>query len=903
MIPIHPTILRTPRFCRVVKRQFGVRIVALASLWASLIGKAQEPTVLPAVVPPAPLFPDLSTPPESLAEVKAAIGFTEDEKKVLETLTEKSTGELIEFLRIYERMGNIAMMQAVARIVQQRVPDQADALRMLQSMNQKPEIRKPGYLEEVTSRLLAGEKTTDPEAVDAQANSLIAQKQMGEAAFILERLRELNFPGVKFPFLDSLAACYFDLKRWDDAEKAFAELIRDVTYPDEMRQKADIQYEQVKIEKKIEATRKEVSNDPKKADQRSAELMTEHPRNPSVIEFRVDCLRYAGRDKDALALIENLRASWSGAAVFPYQRLLAHAQLQSRKLDAAAESFSAVVENPAFDETARLDAKKGISTTSIVRKGELAVAAADRGETDNATTLLSTLESEHANDIETTGYKAAKMARLGGGAEALDILLEKQKGWPKNQPFPLQDTLGDVHLERKEYEEARAAYQVILDDSRYDWDHRRRALDGLMNVHKTEVIDSAYTALRDRRLQRARHIRDQFKAEFGDATPEGKILDAEILFGEQKIKKAGDEFQRLEGETPPDKLFAAKSSLGSTYLRSGEWQKAIDTYSDLLDRAPAFTPYERMRARWDRRLAIPLVDPTARVITNYRTEQQGSVLGLGASYDSPWWDGWRLGAFTQNDIIYLDDPVFTPTLGSRSERSEGGVRIQRRFGPNLAAEIIAGVSKSDPLYGARFGRFLNPGLAWAVSFMGNARAMDSIPLQAANGRENQLEFQFGTPLAGPWNINVRSYAKWVSVDNISLAQGYGVDASLDYVWKTETEKRPEIDIGYLGSFQRLEYASDRNETTRALIDPNTNRHGIQLTLRKNLTDKLRLTAQAGTYYSFDESFVGYVVGVGTQYYISDDAFLFAEMRYDSDSRGADSQSGIFEANVGASISF
>jgi tetratricopeptide (TPR) repeat protein len=903
MIPIHPTVLRSPRLSRGIKRQFGVRIVALISFWASLLGKAQEPSVRPAVVPAVPLFPDLTIPPEPIAEVKAAIGFTEEERKVLETLSEKSTGELIEFLRIYERMGNLAMMQAVARIVQQRVPEQADALRLLQSMNQSPEVRKPGYLEEVTSRLLTGEKTTDPEAVAAQANSLITQKQLGEAAFILEKLRELNFPGAKFPYLDSLAACYFDLKRWDEAEKAFSELIRDVTYPDEMRQKADIHYEQVMVEKKIESTRKEVVNDPKRADERSAALMTEHPQNPSIIEFRVDCLRYAGRDKDALALIENLRASWSAKAVFPYQRLLAHAQLQSRKLDAAAETFAAVAENPAFDETARLDAQKGISTTSIIKKGELAVAAADRGETENATTLLSVLEKEHADDIETTGYKAAKMARLGGGGEALDILLEKQKVWPKNQPFPLQDTLGDVRLERKEYEEARAAYQLILDDPRYDWDHRRRALDGLVNVRKTEVLDSAYTALRDRRVQRARHIRDQFKAEFGNEISEAKILDAEILLGEQKVKRAGEDFQRLEAATPPEKLFAAKSSLGSAYLLNGDWQKAIDTYSELLDRAPAFTPYERMRARWDRRLAIPLLDPTAKVVTQYRTEEQGSLLGLGASYDSPWWDGWRIGAFTQNDVIYLDDPAFTPTLGSRSERSEGGVRIQRRFGPNLAAELIAGVSKSDPLYGARFGRFLNPGLAWAVSFMGNARAMDSIPLQAANGRENQIEFQFGTPLAGPWNINVRSYAKWVSVDNISLAQGYGVDASLDYVWKTETEKRPEIDIGYLGTFQRLKYASDVNETTRSLIDPNTNRHGIQFTLRKNLTDKLRLTAQAGTYYSFDESFIGYVLGVGTQYYLSDDALLFAEMRYDSDSRGSGAQSGIFEANVGASISF
>ena len=907
MIPHHPTILRAPWPFRRLTKAFGVRIVALASLAGQMIGRTQEPEVKAALVPamPAvPLFPDLATPADPLAEIKRAMDFTTDEKDVLANLSTLSTGKLIEYLRIYERMGNLAMIQAVARLVLTRVPDQPDAIRLTQSLTEKSTIRKPGYLEEVTTRLLAGEKTPDPEAVDAQANSLIAQKQFGEAVFILEKLRELNYPGdVQFPYLDSLAACYFDLKRWDDAETAFTQLIRDVNYPDEIRQRADGQLEQVRIEKKIEATRKAVFNDPIQADARSAALMKEHPQNPSVIEFRVDCLRYAGRDKEALELIENLRQSWTGTVVFPYQRLLAHAQLQSRKLDAAADSFSTVAENPAFDETARQDAQQGLKTTSIVKKGELAVAAADRGETTNADALLSDLESQHSTDIETTGYKAAKLARLGGGDEALRIVEEKKAAWPKDKPFPLQDALGDVLLERKEYDAARQAYQVILDDSRFDWDHRRRAMDGLKLVQKVEMLDRAYTALRDRRLQRARSIRDQIAEEFGAEIVEVKILDAEILLGAQKVKTAGAELQRLDSETPPEKLFAAKSSLGSSYLLNGEWQKAIETYSDLLDRAPAFTPYERMRARWDRRLAIPLLDPTLGVRSNYRTETQGSLLGAGGTFDGPWWNGWRVGAFTQNDIIYLDDPLFTPTLGSRTERYEGGLKVQRRFGNNLAAEIIAGASKNDPLFGARFGRFLNPGLAWSVSFMGNARSLDSIPLQAANARENQVEFQFATPLAGPWNVNVRTYAKWIHVNEVSLADGFGADALIDYVWKTETEKRPEMAFGYVGVFQRFKYASDQNELTRSMLDPKTNRHGIQFTLRKNLTDKLRLTTQAGTYYSFDESFIGYTVGVGTQYYISDDAFLFAELRYDSDSRGSSSQSGIFEANVGASISF
>ena len=917
MILYNPALLSVPRLCRRLVRQFGVRIIALASLSAQAAplqtAKRAEvieevSPILPPLVAPSnsappkamPVYPDLVTP-EKLEEVKAAGVFTAEEKIILGNLHERSTGQLVELLRIYERMGNLAMLQALAHAVLDRVPDHPDALRLSQSLQERIEVRRPGYLEEVTAKLMSGQTTSDPEAVAAQADALLMQQQPAEALYILEKLRELNFKDAPFPYLDSLASAQFDLRRWSDAERTIAEVNKDSSQPTEARQRATALLGEIAVEKRIDAARAKSTANPTDALAESAKILAALPAHPSAIAFRVEALRYAGRPAEATALIEKMRAAWRGPGPFPYQRLLAHSQLNEKRWDEAADAFRSLADNPAFDTAARADARKGITITGISRKGELAVEAADRGEADTAHALIAEIEAEFPNEPEVLGYRAAVNARLGQKDEALALLLEKKSATPAGQTFLLQDTLGDIRIERKEFDEARAAYNEILNDKKYDWDHRRRALDGMSNTRKVELLDEAFYALRDRRPGKAHAVAEQISAEFGEALPELAILRAEIMLSERKVEAAKQRLSELAGKTPPNKLFPAKSSLGSALLQSGQWQEAVDMYTDLLTRAPAFTPYELMEARWERRAAIPLLKPTLDVRGSARIENSGSVFSAESTYDSPWWNGWRLGAFAHLDMIYLDEAT-TSGIDS-NERYEGGLRAQRRLGPNLAAEVMAGASGSDPLYGARFGRFLNPGLAWAASFLGNARSTESIELEAEDAREDRLEFQFGTPLPGPWNVNARAYAKWVRVGDDDVGHAFGGSAALDYIWQTETEKRPEIAVGYFGEVERFIYASEADEEIKELIDDRTNRHGIQLGVRRNVNDHLRLNAAGGVYYAIDEKGIGWTVGLGAQYYLSDEALIYAELRYNSDSSAASIESGVFEANLGASISF
>lgn len=920
MIPWSPiTPLRRPWFAGRAIHSFGVRLVMLSGLLPAAPGTAPAAApvvpevrmpvspILPPLEPPdsrQPSYPDFASPGEKLEDIKKAAALTEEERAILSTLPEQSTGRLIEILTIYERMGNLAMIQEVGAEVLKRLPNHPQALRLTQALSDETEVRRPGYLEQTAANLLAGRRTEDPEAVDVQARSLLAQRQSSEAVLILEKLRELNFPDQPFPYLETLGFCYLDLKRWDDAQQAFQRIVEDASSPEESRSRATAQLESIKLEKRIAALRQDVLENPEKGLEISERLLTEVPEHPSVIEFRVDCLHYAGRHAEAGQFIERLRSAWKSALPFPYERLSAHTSMYLKQWDHAQAAFQSIAANPVFDDDARADAQRGVASSAIARKGEAAVAAADRGEADLAHTLLSELGAEHSAHLEVTGYRAAVLARLGARDEALRLLLDRKNDPAfRGKPFVLQDTLGDVHIQRKEFQTARAAYQEILADKTYDWDLRRHAMDGLRQVRKSEIQEDAFQALQNRRPSKARAALAELRAEFGGERNDIAILEAEIKLAEMKVSSAKKDLESLDAATPPGKLFPARSSLGAAQLRTGEWQKALDTYSDLLDRAPAFTPYEQMSARWERRLAVPLTKPTLTTNSAFRLDEDGSVLRLETDYASAWWGGWRLGGFAHLDLIYLDDAAAATTLDEVDERYEGGVRLWRKLGPRLAAEIMAGASNSEPIYGLRFGDFLNPGLIWSLSFLGNVRSTDSVRIEAVDARENRVEFQFGGPLPGPWNLDVHAYGNWMHLGGAEdIGHGYGATAVLEYVWQTETEKRPEITLGLYNEMQRFSYVSDALAEAD-LFDGDTQRHGLQLALRKNIRNQLRLEGVAGSYYAFDEHTLEFMAGLTVQYYLSDDALLFAELRYNSDSRSAGGNSGALEANVGASISF
>ena len=98
-------------------------------------------------------------------------------------------------------------------------------------------------------------------------------------------------------------------------------------------------------------------------------------------------------------------------------------------------------------------------------------------------------------------------------------------------------------------------------------------------------------------------------------------------------------------------------------------------------------------------------------------------------------------------------------------------------------------------------------------------------------------------------------------------------------------------------------ASLDRDVLDSLVDPLTHRHGLRMTIRKRLNDQWAGYIQAGVYYAVDDATLEHTAAAGAQYYLSEDALLYAELRYDSNGRALNTGNGVWEANIGGLVNF
>lgn len=848
------------------------------------------------------VMPDFAQPGEGVEEIKKPDSLSDQEQRVLQSATEMSADDLNDLLQVYERMGNVAMQQAIARLILTRTPDHPQALHLLGGIDGKAEIRKPDYLDDKAAEVRAGKASSDPEAVASQAHALVLEKQSAQAIKLLQALRDTTYRGQPFPFNEDLAYAFADSQRWSEAEAVFTAALESSDLNEAARLRLNQQLDIVRVEKRIAALRAKTYADPIAALRESEALLKELPDHPSAIVFRIECLQYAGKADEALALLKQLKAASERSPAFAFQRQLGYTFQQLKQWDEAKAIFEELRDNPVFAEDARADARKAADASDISKRGEEALMTAGFGEWEKAEAMIAQLEREHPGDLEVLSYRCGLLARTQRAEEALKLLEEKRSQLGSSgKPFPLQDTVADVYLAQKKFDQARVAYQVILDNPKYDWAMRRRALDAPAMIRRTELMEQGFTALRDRRLDRAKEAARKLNDEFGSDLRELKLLRAEILLAQYKDREATAQFEDLKKTTPKDTPFEAASSLATACLRTGRAQEAVEAYRDILAHHRAYTPYESMSARWELRAAIPLAQPHADTVVAYRSEREGHATRADVTYTSPWWGSWRAQAFTHGDFIQLKSRLNGIASPSAEERYEAGVRMQRRITQTFAAEATLGSSQNDVLYGARVGNFIAPGLNWAASFSGNARSTESLALEALDARENRFDLAFGGALPGPWNLDVRAGANWVRVGNKNVGRGLGGSVSLEYLVQSETEKRPEITVGYLGEYRRFNLA-DAGSPYARLIDTETHRHGVSVAYRRNLNEFWRLQTQAAVMYSIDESALQYNAGLSLQHYFADDFMAYIDFHYDTDARSA-VDGGAWEASVGVSKAF
>lgn len=869
-------------------------------------------------------------------EVQKSIPVKEQDSRVLHSMNAMPVEKLEELLLVYEKLDNTGMMDALVRTILKRDPKNAEALRIREDIDPKEVTRDAGYLEALSKKVLGGEVVEDTDGVGLHAGSLLEGGHADRGVALLEALRKNQFKDKPFPFLDDLAFGYAETGRLDKADAAYKSVIADPTFSAESRSEAEKALASLGTKRRIETIRRTNQGNPEEIAKASAKIAAEMPGDDDATAFRIEALSQAGHYDELISMLLAMRAKWHGQGTWPYLDDLAYAYYGSKRYDPAIVIFREIQKADDVDASSKIEAENMILEIQVGRLIERGTSALDKGHVAEAGAILKQLERDYHTHDDVLGFKALYLAKTGKSQEALDLLYARKRQADKEHlPFSQQDVIADVYLERKEFGLARAATLAIVNDTRYDEQARSDARAKILDIRVAELLEQGDKYIEDGKRSAAFRVQRELEQIAPDRL-EVRIFEAEVALAYNQNVYARDNLAQLKAQYI-DEPFPGQVSLASSLAETGHWEEAYAAYSEVLNN-PGYDLDDQWEARYDRRELVPLFRPTLRVESHYEHSSEGSVFSTEAKYSTRWYGDWRFTAFARNDFTKLSS---SNIFGNRSDsRYEGGITATRRFEDGYFAEATVGGSQDNVLYGARIGKIAPQSLGWSLGFEGNGRATDSTTLQALDGRENRVEFKVAGPIAERVMLELDSYYQWVNAGGSRLGEGYGVEASLDYVVQTETRTRPEILVGYHGEYRRFNAGGElpraiRDQVRRAevpetqvrralasneelrravagdfgrevfdnLLDPETNRQGVELKVRKHLTEQWTAFAQIGAYHAFDDKVSGWDVGVGVEYWINDSTMLFGELRYDSDGKGASSGSGFWEANVGGSMSF
>lgn len=900
-------------------------LVLVAVVLSSLPAGGQELAALPADQTPTG------------EEVLRPTPFSEQELRVIRHLGVLPTERLVELLVVYDKLNNDAMCSILVRQILKRDPQNAEALRVGSTLNPDEEVRPAGYLESLARMLLSGKPVPDTDGAAVQAATLVQDERPDEAVKILEALQRLNFPDQPFPYRQDLADAYQEAGQYEKASALYQDLIQDMAVSSTVKQEAHKSLAVVAVLQKIATARADAMRNPDAGVKSSADLLRSHPNDPLVIPFRVECLNRAGRFDESIRYLEGLRERQQEGP-FAYLDQLAFTHYGAKNFAEARRLFQEVKDG-AYPEPTRTLASQMLNAIRMDEKLEKGSAALKKNDLTTAMEILEEVEREFPKDPDVFAFRCLVEAKSGQSAEVLERLRTlQQEAASRGEVFKSMDTLADVQLERKEYDNSIASYQSIIDDPRYDATMRTEAAKDLLSAQQQKKIAGAYREIENGNLKPAEQIYAELHAE-APTSPEVELLDADLKLSHGKARAALADYQRLKSQQPPTSAFAGQGGIASAHHRLGEWEEALAAYDEIIN-SPGFEPQEKWSATWDRRGLLPLLKPTLSMETSALSESEGNRYTQSLSYTTAWWNQWRLIVSARQDSVRLDDAT-NFLKESSADFLEGELAIQRRFRSGYFAEVSAGGSEEDVLYGARVGRFPNSGVgwasvAWSLTYTGNQRADYGLPLQLLNGREDRLEFAVEGYLHPRVRYSGSAYASRIHVDGDDLGDSYGISGSIDYILLTETRKRPEVAIGYSGTYSRFHSESKLpgsitrelgppeqirralsqgeelhqavaadygREIFDSLVDPETNRHGFQVSISKRLDTSWSTYFQGGVYRDFADEAWEYTVAAGVEYWLNDHAMLYLDLRHDSDGMGAESSDGAWQASLGAEVNF
>ncbi|MDB6069936.1 MAG: hypothetical protein JWL81_1107 [Verrucomicrobiales bacterium] len=622
---------------------------------------------------------------------------------------------------------------------------------------------------------------------------------------------------------------------------------------------------------------------------------------------------------DAARVLTKLKNSRYPGRVFPWQEDLAYALYEAGQTAAAKACFEEILTTPGYPEAARAEARKAVGmilTDVLTKAGD---AALSRKESKEAMKLAEQLLAANPSDPDAVALKAGAWSAAGQPRKAVDYLLSL-KGSATGL-FPHQMALAAAYQDARMFDAARAAYQVFLTHPAATAGDRAEAAARIKDLERDARLIAGDHALRTGQLARAESILTELEAA-GPGQPEVAAFRAALQMKRRQYGNARDTLTKLRDQSVARKIpFESRDDLAEALAATGSPREAAAEYALVKD-DPAYDKLSRFEAARRTMELNGRYRPTLSQEMEVSNEVEGTRVGATNEISTGEVAG-TPNVFmlrTAWDTVDLDKSRLLRM--KESERYQVEVAWRRNMKQGFFGEISAGGSNREAVYGAAIGRYPQPGAAsWELSFRGNDRAMDSLPLVALDGRQNQIAFTIQKDITDRLSLDAGIRYRWVDVRGQNLGDGVNVNLNATYTLITETVSRPELTLAYIGEIQRFArnsfgqdfgnrmlqrvYRSEFSGRDLAdnIIEERINRHGLILTLAKKFSPRFSGYIYGGVAREFEYGDNEGLAGAGLEAFVGPRTSLFLNVDYTTSGRAGSRGSEVWSATTGAKISF
>ncbi len=395
-----------------------------------------------------------------------------------------------------------------------------------------------------------------------------------------------------------------------------------------------------------------------------------------------------------------------------------------------------------------------------------------------------------------------------------------------------------------------------------------------------------------------------------------EIHAAEDKLLERRTGEAVDRLQAIKSRHFPEGQFPGQLDLAHALYAERHFDDAEEAYGEIVGESSYSADVRREAVAGLRSLHRDL-SGQVEVDGFFTNVDEGEAYRLTEHLRSPEWNDWRLWAWGRHDFIRLDGD--TVLRDRNSNRHEGGVSLERQLGNKANGAVGVGGSEDDFLFGAELNLRGRRGLSLGLELDINERAVDTLTVEALDGRQHKLQLQAGIPITPRIFLDVSAYLREVTLLDDEVGEGWGTEVTLDYTVVSAKRVRPALRIGYAGEvhiFDRDTVGSEISRFTRAplsaderrdlsceLFEEEVNLHGPRVSIGGRWDDRLACSVEAAAQYDFfDEEFQPRA-GLGFEWYLNDRIRLSGRADYLANGQAANRDSEEFRANLGVSLAF